>query len=261
MKNRIILFSLLIICLLGLATGGFAKEEEKKSLITSPDFPKPGDTAMIEKTVNGITVKIIGVKQSIEERDIWSYSDGKTESEDHQVLTIDVCFTTPDAGDWSLWGPKDMVSSESLSSWIWDRIPNPNGEISADGVHPGEKCERYVYDFAMFWEIRTPFTLRFDQLFAARSKASHPCIDMLERFTTNPRAVEAGLEVGCGEMPTGNPPGVEFKYDASVYLKGYDESKLTKQKAHVLMLEIESGVVYGPWEFTIDSLNKEVSQP
>ena len=42
---------------------------------------------------------------------------------------------------------------------------------------------------------------------------------------------------------------------ASVHLDGYDESKLTKQEAHALMLEIESGVIYGPWIFKITPTN------
>ena len=87
------------------------------------------------------------------------------------------------------------------------------------------------------------------------------CWEMKERFETNPCVREAGITIHCTDIPTGVPDGMEPLAIASVHLDGYDESKLTKQEAHALMLEIESGVIYGPWVFTIDSLNTDEFQP
>ena len=227
-----------------------------------PDcLARDGVPAIAEATVNGITVKIVGIKQSVEKRELWSDTEKKIYSADKKALTFDVCFSAPDSGDWSLWGTKDMLTFDQFRSWVWDRMPSLRDEKPADGKTMGEKCERYTFDFGLDIEVEPPFTLRFDQLFAARSKALHPCAELLKRFATNPRAVSAGLDVGCDETATGNPPGLEFKYDASVYLDGYDESVLTGQEAHVLMLEIESGVIYGPWVFTIDSMDPDESLP
>ncbi len=266
MKNKSIwAFILLSACLsFALPSVGFAQDEDPLKYIeptVPPDFPKPGDSAIAEETVNGITVKIMDVKLSIESRELWSDTEKKIKSADKKVLTFDVCFSTPDSGEWSLWGTKDMLLFDQYCSWVWDRMPSLRDEKPADGKTMGEKCERYTFDFELDIEVEPPFTLRFDQLFTSPHKAAHPCEYILNRFATNPRALAADLDVNCFEMPNGNPPGVDSKYDASVYLNGYDESILTKQEAHRLMLEIESGVIYGPWVFTIDSLNTDESQP
>ena len=74
-KNKSIwAFILLYVCLsFVLPSIGFAQDEDSLTYIeptVPPDFPKPGDSAIAEETVNGITVKIIDVKLSIESREL-----------------------------------------------------------------------------------------------------------------------------------------------------------------------------------------------
>ena len=101
-KNKSIwAFILLYICLsIVLPSVGFAQDEDPLTYIeptVPPDFPKPGDSAIAEETVNGITVKIIDVKLSIESRELWSDAEKKIEPADKKVLAFDVCFSTPDS--------------------------------------------------------------------------------------------------------------------------------------------------------------------
>ena len=256
-KNKSIwAFILLSVCLsFALPSVGFAQDEDSLTYIeptVPPDFPKPGDPAIAEETVNGITVKIIDVKLSIESRELWSETEKEIESTDKKVLAFDVCFSTPDSGEWSLFGGQEMVKFGSVAARQNQGMPNWWDEKLADGKTMGEKCERFIFDFDTDVELEPPLTLTFEQAFAIPRERFHPCEEILERFASNQRAVAAGLNVGCNETPNGNPPGIDFSFESSVRLDLFDETVLTKQEAHRLMLEIESGVIYGPWIFELD---------
>ena len=217
----------------------------------------PGDKALVEQTVNGYTVRIINLKRSIERK--FGYSEnGAT---DVQVISVDVCYTTPDSIEWLLDGPPDMLRTDSIASQGWEEKFNYWDEKKADGKEIGEKCVRYMFNFDLETKIDPPITIEFSELKVSTSGGYYPCREMKERFETNPRAREAGITIHCTDIPTGVPDGMEPLAIASVHLDGYDESRLTKQEAHRLMLEIESGVIYGPWVFTIDSLNTDEFQP
>ncbi len=211
----------------------------------------PGDKALVEQTVNGYTVRIINLKRSIERK--FGYSEnGAT---DVQVISVDVCYTTPDSIEWLLDGPPDMLRTDSIVSQGWEEKFNYWDEKKADGKEIGEKCVRYMFNFDLETKIDPPITIEFSELKVSTSGGYYPCREMKERFETNPRAREAGITIHCTDIPTGVPDGMEPLAIASVHLDGYDESRLTKQEAHALMLEIESGVIYGPWIFRIHPTN------
>lgn len=211
----------------------------------------PGDKALVEQTVNGYTVRIINLKRSIERK--FGYSEnGAT---DVQVISVDVCYTTPDSIEWLLDGPPDMLRTDSIASQGWEEKFNYWDEKKADGKEIGEKCVRYMFNFDLETKIDPPITIEFSELKVSTSGGYYPCREMKERFETNPRAREAGITIHCTDIPTGVPDGMEPLAIASVHLDGYDESRLTKQEAHALMLEIESGVIYGPWIFRIHPTN------
>lgn len=222
--------------------------------MATPDYMKPdltmanpGDKALVEQTVNGHTVKIIKIKRSIEKQ-IVSYDEPAKEV---QVISLDVCYTTPDIGEWFLDGTSDMMKTESVVSKGWEEKFNIWNEKFADGVRNGEKCVRYFYSFDLETVLTPPITVEFSELKTIPRGGFHPCTEMIQRFETNPRARKAGIMIGCYETPTGNPLGVDPLFDTHIYLESFDSSVLTKQEAHVLMLEIESGVIYGPWIFKI----------
>lgn len=226
--------------------------------MATPDYMKPdltmanpGDKALVEQTVNGHTVKIIKIKRSIEKQ-IVSYDEPAKEV---QVISLDVCYTTPDIGEWFLDGTSDMMKTESVVSKGWEEKFNIWNEKFADGVRNGEKCVRYFYSFDLETVLTPPITVEFSELKTIPRGGFHPCTEMIQRFETNPRARKAGIMIGCYETPTGNPLGVDPLFDTHIYLESFDSSVLTKQEAHVLMLEIESGVIYGPWVFKITPKN------
>ncbi len=260
MKNKAIwAFIPILVCLpFVLSSDVFAQDEDPSIYFeptVPPDFPKTGDAAIAEETVNGITVKIIDAKLSTEERKLWSDTEKKIYSADNKALTFDVCFSTPDSGEWSLFGGKETVKFGPVAAWQYQGMSNWWDEKLADERMMGEKCTRFIFDLDV--EIELPLTLTFEQAVAIPRERFHPCEEILERFASNQRAVAAGLNVSCSETPNGNPPGIGFPFESSVRLDRFDETVLTKQEAHVLMLEIESGVIYGPWVFTFDSIREE----
>ena len=155
---------------------------------------------------------------------------------------MDVGYTTPDSIEWLLDGLPDMLRTDSIASQGWEEKTNYWNEKKADGKETGEKCARYTYAFALETKIELPITIEISKLWMIPYGGYDACWEMRERFETNPRAREAGLKIGCENIPTGVPDGMEPLAIASVHLDGYDESRLTKQEAHRLMLEIESGV-------------------
>lgn len=215
----------------------------------NPDLTmaNPGDKALAEQTINGYTVKIIKAKRSIEKQ-IVSYDEP---AKDVQVISLDVCYTTPDIGEWYLHGTDDMLRTESVVSQGWEEKFNIWNEKFADGEQNGERCVRYFYSFDLETVLTPPMTVEFSELKTIPRGGFHPCAEMIQRFETNPRARDAGIKIGCYETPTGNPLGVDPLFDTHIYLESFDSSVFTKQEAHVLMLEIESGVIYGPWVFGI----------
>ena len=217
-----------------------------------PGFPKPGDKPLISQTKNGITVDVIDLKRSVEKR------DGEYGKEvDKQVIYLDVCYSTPDVGEWTLIGKPDMLTFGGYTSQGWGMTYNHTDRIFADGRQVGKRCVRYEYKFDVGVEIVPPLTFTFDEIFASPREEKSPCEDMEERFRTNVRAQEAGLKIQCSEAPRAREGNLILPSDETVYLADFDAEKLTKQEAHALMLEIESGKIYGPWVFTIDSIREE----
>ena len=79
-----------------------------------PGYPKPGDKSLVEQTVNGITVRIINLKKGIEETSSSDERKGEIVSVKKQVVTVDFCFTTPDSGEWMLYGEGDILQFKNV---------------------------------------------------------------------------------------------------------------------------------------------------
>ena len=84
-----------------------------------PSYPKPGDKALVEQTVNGITVRIINLRKEYEYREFWSEKDQKNIFDDRLVITLDACYSTPDSGEWFLYGEVDMLQYGDKKSVGW----------------------------------------------------------------------------------------------------------------------------------------------
>lgn len=220
-----------------------------------PGYPKPGDKSLVEQTVNGITVRIINLKKGIEETSSSDERKGEIVSVKKQVVTVDFCFTTPDSGEWMLYGEVDMLQYGDKKSVGWFGSDNWWNEKIADGKSMGEKCSQYKFSFDKNTKIEPPLIFTFDRMFATPREGQGPCEELTKRVETNPRAQEAGLKIGCENVPNAREDFTLSVHDATPVLAGYDRSVLTKQEAHALMLEIQDATVYGPWIFKITPTN------
>ena len=220
-----------------------------------PSYPKPGDKALVEQTVNGITVRIINLRKEYEYREFWSEKDQKNIFDDRLVITLDACYSTPDSGEWFLYGEVDMLQYGDKKSVGWFGSDNWWNEKIADGKSMGEKCSQYKFSFDKNTKIEPPLIFTFDRMFATPREGQGPCEELMKRVETNPRAQEAGLKIGCENVPNAREDFTISVHDATPVVTGYDRSVLTKQEAHALMLEIQDATVYGPWIFKITPTN------
>ena len=192
-----------------------------------PSYPKPGDKALVEQTVNGITVRIINLKKGIEETSSSDERKGEIVSVKKQVVTVDFCFTTPDSGEWMLYGEGDILQFKNGKSNGWYGSVNWWDEKIADGKNMGEKCGRYHFAFDLDVKIEPPLILTFQDINSTPREWLTPCEELMKRVETNPRAQEAGLKIGCENVPNAREDFTISVHDATPVLAGYDRSRVT----------------------------------
>jgi hypothetical protein len=175
------------------------------------------------QTVNDITVEVTSTR---------SISTG---------IEVGICFTTLDGGDWYpvpghlFYGTNEVYPDEFEFT----------SENKANASDLGERCAlvRYVVKDAQ--NVTGP--IQFSVInFVAHPREMPPCQDFQERLDTNAKANDYMLKAECVENSEGT---------ISVTLASFDES-VTLDEATKLLNEIANGEVPGPWEFTLDELEK-----
>lgn len=251
MKHRFFIGTIVIFAVWAIIQSVFRINEPNSGVPTPiPGFPKPDDKAIATQTTNGITIDLINIKLSTT-----TQPDDSGAEVEKRVLTLDTCYSMPDAGEWTLLGQPDMLSFGNFTSNMWHMTYNLRDVIIANGRELGKRCNRYEFYFGLDVPLVSPITITFDKIVASPREWVSPCEDMMERVETNLRAREAGLVVRCEEAPNAREDYLISPGDETLTLVDYDASVLTKQEAYALMLEIESGVIYGPWIFKITPTN------
>lgn len=221
------------------------------------DFPKPGDTAITEVRANGITVRLIVVKNSVEPVQFWDVKENKIGYADKRVITLDVCYETPDIGEWTLFGDDDMLRFGETISGGYAMNFNWQDEILPDEKRMGEKCAQYMFTFDPALEVSPPLTITFDRMFATPREGLSPCGELIKRVETNPRAQEAGLKIRCEDVPNARDDFTISVQDAAPVLADFNPFVVTEDQAQALMTEIQSAEVRGPWVFTLDATDSD----
>lgn len=156
-------------------------------------------------------------------------------------IEIQLCYSTPDAGDW-------YPEPGHLSYGGVDVRPDEFGfltETKADGVQMGERCALVRYRVDNPSSITTPISFSLGGIFAV-PKEIPPCEDFQNRLNTNPATQKLGLKVECTENS-----------DGSIALSLAGQLKSAPQgEAQKALDEITRGDVRGPWQFTLETLDK-----
>jgi len=186
---------------------------------TGPNRAAQGDYGVIQ-TVNGVAVGLTYAKRI------------------DTGVEIGFCYDTPDGGDW-------YPGPGALQYGLHAVLPDEAGftsETKADGKHPGSRCGfvRYRIDDLPEQVDSVVFVMKDIHAIPREMPA---CENLQERVRTNPQAVEIGLSVECVE--TG-----EQSFSAQV--KGGGSGSLPAEAAQDVLDEIVSGVVSGPWTFSIE---------
>ena len=185
--------------------------------------PQNASKSILSKTVKDITVEITSAK---------IISSG---------VEIGVCYTTLDGGDW-------YPTPGHLFYSTYEIYPDEYGfaaEEKANGNNPGKRCAIVRYRIDDLQNITAPFQFSLIDL-VAHPREMPACQNFQERLDTNSKAKAYGLKARCEETSDGN---------ISVTLVDHDKS-VAKDKASKLLDEIAKGEVVGPWEFTINEIEK-----
>lgn len=234
----------LVVSLLVLATGisasfylsqpqtiALANSEPAQQSLSAPE--KPADAVMLQdaskdvlsKTQNDITVEITSTK---------IISTG---------VEIGICYTTLDGGEWYPM-PGHLFYGES--EIYPDEIEFLDGEVLADGKNTGTRCALIRYRIDDLNTLTTSVEFSILQLYAPGREMYTPCQELQQKLDSNPKAKAYGLKAKCAETGDGS---------VSVTLVGHDKS-VTKDKASKTLDEIAKGEVVGPWEFTINEIER-----
>ena len=157
-------------------------------------------------------------------------------------IEIGICYTTLDGGDWYS-APGHLFFS------TYEIYPDEAGfasEAKADSKNLGKRCEFVRYKINDLKSITTPIQFSVNQIYASPMEMYTPCKYFQQRLATNPKANADGLKASCTENNDGS---------ISVGLTDYTKSML-QDDAKKELDDIASGVVKGPWQFTIINLTK-----
>jgi hypothetical protein len=94
--------------------------------------------------------------------------------------------------------------------------------------------------------LHTPVEFSILQVYAPGREMYSPCEELQQRLNTNPKAKAYGLIAKCAENSNGN---------VLVTLVDHDKS-IAKDKASRTLDEIAKAEVIGPWEFTINQIER-----
>ncbi|RPI90513.1 MAG: hypothetical protein EHM40_18170 [Chloroflexi bacterium] len=192
---------------------------------TETAIPQAASPEVLSQTQNDITVEITSAQ---------IIATG---------VEVGVCYTTLDDGEWyplpgHLFYGKDEIYP--------DEIEFLEGEILADGKNTGTRCALIRYLIDDLTTLTTPVEFSILQFYAPFREMYTPCQEIQQRLDTSPKAQAYGLKMMCTETGDGN---------ISVTLVDHDRS-VTKDEASKTLDEIAQAEVDGPWEFTINEIER-----
>ena len=190
-----------------------------------PARPQSASQEALLKTQNDITVKIASAK---------IISSG---------MEIGICYTTLDNGEWR---PLPAHLFYDKYDVFPDEIQFLDNEIPADGKNTGTRCALVSYRIDDPDTITTPIRFSVLQFYAPGREMYSPCEELRQRLATNPKARAYGLRANCIENGGGN---------ISVALVGNYQT-VAKDIASKVLDQIAKAEVEGPWEFTINELER-----
>ena len=157
-------------------------------------------------------------------------------------VEIGICYVTPDSGDW-------YPTPGHLLYSTYEIYPDEyefTSELKADGNNFGRRCALVRYKIDDLENIMTPLNFSILDFEARPLEMFSACQNFQERLSTNPKARAYGLSARCTENNDGT---------IAVNLAGHN-NLVSNEHAKQALDTIASGIVNGPWEFTITQLEK-----
>jgi len=196
-------------------------------LIDSTQIPtlQPENNINLQQTVNDISVTVTYAK---------IIPSG---------IEIGTCFTTPDGGEWNP-GPGPIVLSDGKTI-----SPDEFGtirETQADSRQMGEMCNFIKYRVEDLSSISIPFKVAIKFLHSPAREMYSACENLQHRLNTSPKAYGSEIKMECKETTD---------QLVSPTVIGH-ASTISQEEAQAILDEMAGNIIYGPWEFTINSIQK-----
>lgn len=179
---------------------------------------------VLSKTVNEVTIEIASAKII------------KT------GIEVGICYTTLDGGDWYPTPGHLIYSTHEIYP---DEFEFTTEQV-ADERNPGRRCALIRYRIDDLESITTPIRFSVIDIHAIPREMFSACQNFQQRLDTNSKAKAYGLEAKCTENNDGS---------LLVELVNHNKS-ISNERAKKTLDDIASGVVNGPWEFTIAQIEK-----
>lgn len=157
-------------------------------------------------------------------------------------VEIGICFTTIDGGEWYFSSGPLLLNGKEIK-------PDQFGfttEIIADASKTGERCGfvQYLTDGTATNDQPIGYSVSF--LHSPAREMFTPCLELQQRIDTSSKAQAAGVKIKCAENTDGKP---------EVQLTDFNPSS-SQEIAQQILDQIVENIVPGPWEFTIDKIEK-----
>ncbi len=243
------IYKLLFFVILCAVSGGHGVSAQAALPTILPDMPKPADSALLSQTVSDITVEITRIGYG--DQEMANFTENPTaEPLPYRNVVVDACFTKPDDGEWFLYADlTDGFEFGETNAISINSLYDHRVEIQADGKKMGEDCKRFYYLIPADQKITFPLMIRFRHIFTLPREGMGTCENFLYRVKTSPAAQTAGIQATCDDVqPLSEWTSSQFAFN----LVSYDSQKATQQEANQILRDIQAGIVYGPWIFTIE---------
>lgn len=157
-------------------------------------------------------------------------------------VEIGICYTTSDGGDWYPTPGHLLYSTYEIYPDEYEFTT----EVKADGNNFGKRCALVRYKIDDLENITTPMQFSILDFEARPLEMYSACKNFQVRVSTNPKAKAYGLSAKCTENNDGT---------IAVALADHNKS-VSNDNAKQALDNIASGVVNGPWDFTITQIEK-----
>lgn len=235
----------LLILTTSISIGFYFSQPQRSALANNEPVEQVPDEKPAQPVTEQDTSQQVPVK--VQETLLKTKNDIAVEITSTKVIStgvqIGICYTAPDNGEWRpmpghlFYGQYDIYP---------DEIEFLEEEKLADGKNTGTRCALVRYRIEDLNTLVTPIEFSILKFYAPGRERYTPCQELQQRLDSNPKAKAYGLKAKCVENSDGTISTTLLDHAKSV----------ANDRAKQVLEEIAKAEIDGPWEFTIEELER-----